>query len=90
VVRRRTKELKENNVKIQAELAELEKLPPTSEIPIVKSELKQSVRFNLMSIVLFFAMKIRFSRNNNKEGSFFVLFLEVDRTSKSLSSIRKR
>ncbi|PLW55815.1 hypothetical protein PCANC_01607 [Puccinia coronata f. sp. avenae] len=41
-LKRRTKELKENNVKIQAELAELEKLPPTSEIPIVKSELKQS------------------------------------------------
>ncbi|EFP89178.2 uncharacterized protein PGTG_15019 [Puccinia graminis f. sp. tritici CRL 75-36-700-3] len=37
-----TKNLKESNTKIRIELAELEKLPPTSEIPIVKNELKQT------------------------------------------------
>lgn len=36
------KELKENNVKMKSELNELEKLPPTCEIPLVMSELKQT------------------------------------------------
>ncbi|POW12992.1 hypothetical protein PSHT_07902 [Puccinia striiformis] len=37
-----TKQLKEDNLKMKNELAELEKLPPTAEIPIVKNELKQT------------------------------------------------
>ncbi|WAR52673.1 hypothetical protein PtB15_2B97 [Puccinia triticina] len=37
-----TKNLKENNAKMRNELGELEKLPPTSEIPVVKNELKQT------------------------------------------------
>lgn len=43
--RNQTKELKENNTKMRSELGELEKLPPTSEIPIVQSQLKKKVRF---------------------------------------------
>lgn len=36
------KDLKEDNLKIKNELGQLDKLPSTSEIPIVKSELKQN------------------------------------------------
>ncbi|KAH9461870.1 hypothetical protein Pst134EB_005787 [Puccinia striiformis f. sp. tritici] len=43
-----TKQLKEDNLKMKNELAELEKLPPTAEIPIVKNELKQT-RIELQS-----------------------------------------
>ncbi|KNZ61542.1 hypothetical protein VP01_1386g5 [Puccinia sorghi] len=40
-LKNQTKELKENNTKMRSELGELEKLPPTSEIPIVQSQLKK-------------------------------------------------
>jgi len=41
-LKNKTTELKENITKMRNELGELEKLPPTSEIPIVQSELKKT------------------------------------------------